>query len=894
MILNHYTRSSDKCIYKETIIVGTSSSNSKTLKMNKKYNHPKFYPIKFEKWSDEFSFELINDNLIVKRTDSNLGWGECLKVDVEYELQDSNNNTKISLIPKVIYQTFKTYNVPINMYKSIQTWKDVNPDYEHYYFDDDDSIEFIKKYFDKRVLNAYLSLIPGAFKADLWRCCVLYEKGGVYVDADMVCLQPLRDYIENSEYNFISCRDDPMAKSYIYNAFIACSPKHPFLKEQIDTIVKNTEEKKDMWYLDISGPALLGKSINKVCGRNINDDFEIGENKLGNYKFNLLLHSSGSIKIDNQNTSQLILVEYEGKSKEMNELNIESYYSLYKKNFVYQVIPRNIYYTTRDCLGKNIYMVDSFKHKNDFWNLQYFNDEDCLQFIKNNNDTFIKELNVDVLSYYSTLINGGEKSDLWRYCIIYLNGGVYVDADTYCNSSLDNWIKYHDLILGIEAYLPIDIAKTFGMDKIGKQINNNIISVCNWCFAASPRHIFFKKIIIDICLNPILNDVLINTGPGRITKHTIEYFSDVDLSLIENESIVKNKSVLFNINKFGSNQCHSNSYKNFSNPFSFEKKDIYIVHMFEGSWRSTYNHKEIKIYDNFHYGVCHNLTLIKSENKYFGISRIDKDTSRTIFMEKIGDCRSLLEINFDEQLNITSSCEKLITNYNSIAKFEDYRFFSFKDKTYIACSYIDTNFNTKVCVLDESYKYLGDINIENYNKVSFTGEKKIWEKNWLFIEKDNELYFIYSSTPKYIVYKCNNFDELTFYKFISIDWPLNKNVPNDEIYFTGYVGSEVKINTGGSTNPIFIKSKNIYLYLIHTKINNEFKYNHYAVVLDTNLIPIIFCEKPIINKLIPYNLCFITTILESDNYFILSGGVSDKNNFTWEISKEIVFKQLGI
>ena len=41
----------------------------------------------------------------------------------------------------------------------------------------------------------------------------------------------------------------------------------------------------------------------------------------------------------------------------------------------------------------------------------------------------------------------------FRYCYLYENGGVYVDADTFCNQPLDNFISYQDLIVGLEGYV---------------------------------------------------------------------------------------------------------------------------------------------------------------------------------------------------------------------------------------------------------------------------------------------------------------------------------------------------------------------------------------------------------------------------------------------------------
>ena len=209
----------------------------------------------------------------------------------------------------------------------------------------------------------------------------------------------------------------------------------------------------------------------------------------------------------------------------------------------------------------------------------------------------------------------------------------------------------------------------------------------------------------------------------------------------------------------------------------------------------------------------------------------------------------------------------------------------------------DSSINpTKVAILNDKYTYLGDVNISVFNKVSFINNKKVvWEKNWLFFEKDAELYFIYSTNPRYILYKCSNFQNLEFTKVIDIDFPINKDVPNDEKYFTSYVGSDVKISTGGSCNPIYIAEKNIYFYLIHTKLYNARSYNHYGVILNKDLMPIELYSNPIFNyQFIKHELFFIMSMLETDTHLIFSGGINDNTNFVWEIGKEKLFKKIKL
>ena len=82
-------------------------------------------------------------------------------------------------IPYVLYQTTRDKNKITNeTQERIKSWGKLNPGIEHHIYNDIECRKFIKENFDLRVLKAYDKLIPGAFKADLWRYCILYKKGG--------------------------------------------------------------------------------------------------------------------------------------------------------------------------------------------------------------------------------------------------------------------------------------------------------------------------------------------------------------------------------------------------------------------------------------------------------------------------------------------------------------------------------------------------------------------------------------------------------------------------------------------------------------------------------------------------------------------------------------------
>ena len=183
----------------------------------------------------------------------------------------SSQNKKVyKYIPKKIFQTWETNKVPSGMYDAAHTWIDKNPDWEYHFFDNKACRDFIKEHFPKKVLDAYDALIPGAYKADLWRYCVLYIHGGVYCDIKQELLINLNKVI-SSDVEFLSIKDRNLTNfefsGYIYQAFICAKPKHPFLKNAIEMIINNCD---NGFYgndaLCPTGPALLGKALNLSIG----------------------------------------------------------------------------------------------------------------------------------------------------------------------------------------------------------------------------------------------------------------------------------------------------------------------------------------------------------------------------------------------------------------------------------------------------------------------------------------------------------------------------------------------------------------------------------------------------------------------------------------------------
>jgi mannosyltransferase OCH1-like enzyme len=63
----------------------------------------------------------------------------------------------------------------------------------------------------------------------------------------------------------------------------------------------------------------------------------------------------------------------------------------------------------------------------------------------------VDEINVaDIRSYVAKTTNYGEKSDLFRYALLWERGGVYVDHDVYCLQAFDRFNEAFDFYAGLD------------------------------------------------------------------------------------------------------------------------------------------------------------------------------------------------------------------------------------------------------------------------------------------------------------------------------------------------------------------------------------------------------------------------------------------------------------
>jgi mannosyltransferase OCH1-like enzyme len=166
-------------------------------------------------------------------------------------------------------------------------------------------------------------------------------------------------------------------------------------------------------------------------------------------------------------------------------------------------IPKVIYQTWKT---KNLHpVIENIKRDiqniNPSYKMELFDDDDMDMWIKNNCEASVCEA-------YNKLHVGAAKADLWRYLILYQNGGVYLDMDSIIYKSLDDLIQSDD-----SAIISREGTRGYFMQ---------------WMLVFEKGHPILKS-TIDKCVyninNPNTENVVHLTGPGVFTEAINETYS---------------------------------------------------------------------------------------------------------------------------------------------------------------------------------------------------------------------------------------------------------------------------------------------------------------------------------------------------------------------------------
>tara|TARA_R110002153_G_scaffold246952_2_gene402911 strand:+ start:32 stop:2554 length:2523 start_codon:yes stop_codon:yes gene_type:complete len=343
------------------------------------------------------SIKRVKSILDVEWTDKDVLWsaGPGMISEVYHNLEDKSGITVLDdtyvehkawgswrsniAIPKVIMQTYASSDeLTPQMIDAMHTWKNMNPGWDYESFDNNECIEFITKHFNTDTVKAFNNLIPGAFKADLFRYCYLYIKGGVYSDIDNICLVPLNEFLYDND-TFVSVKDRVVdGQDLVYNAFMATEKNHPVLKKAIDLTVYNALNSiypktgnNIINMLSISGPKCLATALDS-CKET---------------KFRLLDIVDTGVHITHIKTSHgkmVMKVKYDGYEVE------NSYWDLYSNKRVYKNHTYQNPLVSCLCVTKNKLVKNAI----DYFHLQTYDNKELILVTEtsNKNLSYLKEV----------------------------------------------------------------------------------------------------------------------------------------------------------------------------------------------------------------------------------------------------------------------------------------------------------------------------------------------------------------------------------------------------------------------------------------------------------------------------------------------------------------------
>ena len=137
----------------------------------------------------------------------------------------------------------------------MNTWKDKNPGFEYIFWNE---AELVKRQMTLVCQDKIDSIEELCGKADIIRMEILLKYGGIYIDADSICIEPIDDILMSTK-GFAGYENEQARPGLVANGTMGFPPNHPLCKAAVKWILNNEVSqratKKRAW--QTVGPMLL-------------------------------------------------------------------------------------------------------------------------------------------------------------------------------------------------------------------------------------------------------------------------------------------------------------------------------------------------------------------------------------------------------------------------------------------------------------------------------------------------------------------------------------------------------------------------------------------------------------------------------------------------------------
>ena len=175
-------------------------------------------------------------------------------------------------IPPVCHQTWKSKtDIGGIAADAMRITREANPHLEFRLYDDSDMVEYIKNNCEDRVLQCFLKINDDymAARADLFRYCVMYHEGGIYLDIKSVLFEDVFSYIRPLDTAILDVKRtefehyrEQMRMGTYEQWLLIYAPGHDYMKrainricDEIDASCENkTSYTESVWSKNMRGP----------------------------------------------------------------------------------------------------------------------------------------------------------------------------------------------------------------------------------------------------------------------------------------------------------------------------------------------------------------------------------------------------------------------------------------------------------------------------------------------------------------------------------------------------------------------------------------------------------------------------------------------------------------
>jgi mannosyltransferase OCH1-like enzyme len=188
-----------------------------------------------------------------------------------------------SRIPPFVYQTWKTNSFGRSHFRQLQRFRQLNPELSFVLFDDAEMSDYMQQHWAQHpIYGIFQNAHYGQLKTDIFRYCILHERGGFYFDISKGVSAPICSFLRPDgealiTYEKTDCVIAPEPVLYerqlhpdklIAQYGLGFTPRHPVLGAMIENMCKyyrvfqgRVFHKPKFGILSFTGPGMFTKTV---------------------------------------------------------------------------------------------------------------------------------------------------------------------------------------------------------------------------------------------------------------------------------------------------------------------------------------------------------------------------------------------------------------------------------------------------------------------------------------------------------------------------------------------------------------------------------------------------------------------------------------------------------